>query len=159
MDGWMALCIAAALKGVLGGELLSGDLKLHEMDLLSKMCPLALLQIGLASILTGEVSAIIGRWDDIMSSSAPQVVMLSGVLSFTLNVSSLVANKVTSPLTLAIAANIKQVSLYSDRSIDCLVVVVVALIVVVLVIVFYCIVFYCFLLFFIVFYCILLYFY
>jgi len=109
-SAYTLLCILlAALKGVLGGELLSGDLKLHEMDLLSKMCPLALLQIGLASILTGEVSAIIGRWDDIMSSSAPQVVMLSGVLSFTLNVSSLIANKVTSPLTLAIAANIKQV--------------------------------------------------
>ena len=28
---------------------------LHEIDLLSKMCPLALLQIGLVSLLTGEI--------------------------------------------------------------------------------------------------------
>ena len=50
------LCVVlAALKAVVGGELLTGDLKLHEIDLLSKMCPLALLQIGLVSLLTGEI--------------------------------------------------------------------------------------------------------
>jgi hypothetical protein len=46
--------VLAALKAVVGGELLTGDLKLHEIDLLSKMCPLALLQIGLVSVLTGR---------------------------------------------------------------------------------------------------------
>jgi drug/metabolite transporter (DMT)-like permease len=106
------LCVfLAALKAVVGGELLTGDLKLHEIDLLAKMCPLALLQIGLVSVLTGEVSEIIGRWDEIMSGAAPQVVLLSGILSFALNVSSFIANKVTSALTLCIAANVKQVLL------------------------------------------------
>jgi uncharacterized membrane protein len=74
------------------------------------MCPLALLQIGAVSIMTGEVSEIIGRWDQLARSAAPQVVLLSGVLSFSLNVSSFIANKVTSALTLCIAANVKQVS-------------------------------------------------
>jgi len=103
--------ILAALKAVVGGELLTGDLKLHEIDLLSKMCPLALLQIGLVSLATGEVTEILGRWKELASGPAPQVVLLSGILSFSLNVSSFIANKVTSALTLCIAANVKQVML------------------------------------------------
>jgi len=106
------LCVVlAALKAVVGGELLCGDLKLHEIDLLSKMCPLALLQIGFVSIATGEVSEIITRWDELAAGPALQVVLLSGILSFSLNVSSFIANKVTSALTLCIAANVKQVLL------------------------------------------------
>jgi hypothetical protein len=106
----MFCVVLAALKAIMGGELLTGDLKLHEIDLLSKMCPLALLQIGLASFMSGEVSAIIDRWDELAGGAALQVVLLSGLLSFSLNVSSFIANKVTSPLTLCIAANVKQVS-------------------------------------------------
>lgn len=104
-----ACVLLAALKAVVGGELLSGDLKLHEMDLLLKMCPLAFLWIGLAAVLTGEAYAISLRWEEIMLGPAPLVVLLTGVLSFFLNVSSFIANKVTSPLTLCISANVKQV--------------------------------------------------
>eukprot|EP00428_Durinskia_dybowskii_P065324 CAMPEP_0170380370 /NCGR_PEP_ID=MMETSP0117_2-20130122/13842_1 /TAXON_ID=400756 /ORGANISM="Durinskia baltica, Strain CSIRO CS-38" /LENGTH=195 /DNA_ID=CAMNT_0010635875 /DNA_START=440 /DNA_END=1027 /DNA_ORIENTATION=- len=104
-----ACVVLAALKAVVGGEILSGDMKLHEMDLLLKMCPLAFLWIGLASVLTGEAYEMLSRWEDIVQGPAPLVVMLTGVLSFSLNVSSFIANKVTSPLTLCISANVKQV--------------------------------------------------
>jgi len=104
--------LLAALKSVVAGELLTGDLKMHEMDLLSKMCPYALLQIGLASVLSGEVGEIWENWDEIVAGGlAPRVILFSGILSFTLNVSSFVANKVTSALTLSIGANVKQVLL------------------------------------------------
>lgn len=104
------LCVLlAALKSVVAGELLTGDLKLHEIDLLSKMAPLALIQIGTVALLTGEVSEIFSRWDELSGTAAPQVVLMSGFLSFTLNVSSFIANKVTSALTLSVAANVKQV--------------------------------------------------
>lgn len=105
----MLCIILAALKAVVGGELLSGELKLHEIDLLYKMCPLALFQIGFMSIMSGEISQIVANWDKISQSAAPKVVLLSGLLSFSLNVSSFIANKVTSALTLSISANVKQV--------------------------------------------------
>ena len=95
----------------MGSELLTGDLKLHEIDLLSKMCPLALVEIGIMSYLSGELTEISLRWKEIFGGAAPQVILLSGFLSFSLNVSSFIANKVTSPLTLAISANVKQVLL------------------------------------------------
>lgn len=107
----MFCVVLAALKALVGGELLSGDLKLHEMDLLAKMCPLAMIEIGFLAIISGEVSEIISKWDTIMTSSAPLVLLFSGVLSYFLNVSSFIANKITSPLTLCIAANVKQVLL------------------------------------------------
>jgi len=109
---YTAFCVLlAALKSVAANKLLTGDLKLQEMDLLYKMCPFALLQIGSLALLSGEVTEIIERWDVIAATPAPQVVLLSGFLSFTLNVSSLIANKVSSALTLSISANVKQVGL------------------------------------------------
>lgn len=106
------LCIIlAALKAVMSGELLTGDLKLHPIDLINKMCPLALIQTAFLSVLTGEAISIANRWDEIFFSNVPRVLLLSGFLSFTLNVSSFVANQQTSPLTLCIAANVKQVLL------------------------------------------------
>lgn len=57
----------------------------------------------------GEVSEIYMKLDSLLNSAAPQVVILSGILSFSLNVTSFIANKITSPLTLCIAANVKQV--------------------------------------------------
>lgn len=99
----------ASLKAVVSGELLTGDLKMHPMDLLHKMCPLALLQILFLSIVSGEITEIMSRWSEITHSSAPQIILLSGILSFALNVTSFAANKVTSALTLCIAANVKQV--------------------------------------------------
>ena len=107
------ICVLlAAMKSIVAGELLTGELKLAEMDLLSKMCPYALVQIGILGFLRGEFSEIWQNWDLIIESGlVPRVLLLSGILSFTMNVSSLVANKVTSALTLSIGANVKQVLL------------------------------------------------
>lgn len=107
---WLCVLLAAT-KVVASNVVLTGPLKLQPMDLLTKLCPLATAELIALSFLAGEVSSIQESWADISASNAAPVVLLSGVLSFSLNITSFYANKVTSPLTLSVAANAKQATL------------------------------------------------
>jgi drug/metabolite transporter (DMT)-like permease len=108
---YTAACVViAALKVTLAGEMLTGNLKLHPVDLLCHLAPLAMVQCISLSVATGEVKAILQRPELYLTDIRPMaVVILSGICSFSLNITSLMTNKLTSPLTLTIAGNVKQV--------------------------------------------------
>ncbi|CBJ32541.1 conserved unknown protein [Ectocarpus siliculosus] len=107
----------SGLKNVVSGEMLTGDIKMPPLQLLSRMAPLALVQMAVGALALGEVSSLVANWREIREGWALYGVAITGVGSFSLNLCSLQANKVTSPLTLSIMANIKQVLIVAASSV------------------------------------------
>eukprot|EP00842_Homolaphlyctis_polyrhiza_P001477 jgi/Hompol1/232/HPOL_001866-RA len=101
--------VLAALKGIVTNFVQVGKLKLHPLDLLLRMSPLALIQTLFYSFLTGELREVAIFVNEDLSTVILFVLLINGAIAFGLNVSSFTANKMTSALTMGVAGNVKQV--------------------------------------------------
>lgn len=104
----------SALKGVITNLIQVDELKLHPMDLLMRMAPLACVQTLVASWWTGELENMrTWTWEPWKG----WVLVGNGILAFSMNLVSFTANKKTSALTMGVAGKWAERQ-YASRS-DC----------------------------------------
>ncbi|KAI8054147.1 triose-phosphate transporter family-domain-containing protein [Gilbertella persicaria] len=101
--------LLAAIKTVVTNRVQVGRLKLHPLDLLLRMSPLAFVQTMIYSYVTGEMDQVMEFCQTKLTVSVCVALLINGVLAFFLNVVSFTANKKTSALTMTVAGNVKQV--------------------------------------------------
>ncbi|KAI5481267.1 ribonuclease III [Pseudohyphozyma bogoriensis] len=101
--------LLAALKTLATNRLLVGRLKVHPLDLLIRMSPLAFMQCVLWGWWSGELEKVRVYGATEMTRGKAIALFTNGVIAFGLNVVSFTANKKTSALTMTVAANVKQV--------------------------------------------------
>ena len=98
--------VLSALKGIITNQVMVGPLKLHPMDALIKLCPLATAQCLFIAVLNGEIYALL---NDPPSTVLVVSLFMNGFIAYLLNVASFTANKLNGPLTMTVAGNLKQV--------------------------------------------------
>jgi hypothetical protein len=95
--------VLAAVKTVVTNRVQVGRLKLHPLDLLLRMSPLAFCQTLVYSYITGEMSQVKAFVSTSFSWSLAFALIANGIIAFFLNVVSFTANKKTSALTMTVA--------------------------------------------------------
>ncbi|ORY05238.1 TPT-domain-containing protein [Basidiobolus meristosporus CBS 931.73] len=101
--------VLAAFKTVVTNKVQTSGLKIHPLDLLYRMSPLAFVQTLMYAYMTGELQYVSLFVQTSMTWPLGLALLFNGVLAFFLNVVSFTANKKTSALTMTVAGNVKQV--------------------------------------------------
>lgn len=101
--------VLAAIKTVVTNRVQVGRTKLHPLDLLLRMSPLAFVQTMIYSYVTGEMAQVREFYHTSFSWGLCFALLMNGIIAFFLNVVSFTANKKTSALTMTVAGNVKQV--------------------------------------------------
>ncbi|ORY92767.1 triose-phosphate transporter family-domain-containing protein [Leucosporidium creatinivorum] len=101
--------LLAALKTIVTNRVQVGRLKLHPLDLLIRMSPLAFCQCVFFGWTSGELDRVRIYGATEMTQHKAIALAINGAIAFGLNVVSFTANKKTSALTMTVAANVKQV--------------------------------------------------
>ncbi|EPQ51849.1 TPT-domain-containing protein [Gloeophyllum trabeum ATCC 11539] len=84
-------------------------LHLHPLDLLTRMSPLAFIQCVLYAQLSGELDRVKEYSAREMTGMRAATLLVNGAIAFGLNIVSFTANKKAGPLSMTVAANVKQV--------------------------------------------------
>lgn len=104
--------ILAAIKTVLTNTMQKSlSSTVHPLDLLLRMSPLAFVQSILYSTLLGEAKELVTFVRHLPAHERSKLVYklaVNGAIAFALNYVSFTANRKTSPLTMTVAANLKQ---------------------------------------------------
>ncbi|GAA5980609.1 hypothetical protein JCM11641_006698 [Rhodosporidiobolus odoratus] len=101
--------LLAAMKTIITNRVQVGRLKLHPLDLLVRMSPLAFTQCVFFGWWSGELDRVREYGATEMTRHKAIALAVNGAIAFGLNVVSFSANKKTSALTMTVAANVKQV--------------------------------------------------
>ncbi|KAJ3041105.1 UAA transporter [Rhizophlyctis rosea] len=101
--------VLAAAKTVVTNIVQVGGLKLHPLDLLLRMSPLALVQSLIIGYHAGEWDRLPAYWASSTSKGVGWALFFNGLIAFGLNVVSFTTNKKTGALTICVAGNVKQV--------------------------------------------------
>ncbi|KAK8866170.1 hypothetical protein IAR55_001321 [Kwoniella newhampshirensis] len=102
----------AALKTVVTNLIQTGSggrLKLHPLDLLMRMSPLAFIQCVICGWYTGELERVRRYGATQMTRGKAIALLINGVIACGLNIVSFTANKKAGALTMTVSANCKQV--------------------------------------------------
>lgn len=80
-------------------------LKLHPLDLLGRMCPLAFIQCVIYGWVSGELDGVSRFGASHMDSGRLFALCINGMIAFGLNVVSFTANKKSGPLSISVAGS------------------------------------------------------
>jgi len=103
--------VAASLKVTMTSMYLSHTCKnMHPVEFLARICPMSAIHLIVFATARGETGKFIHQLrTDGMETNVILLALLTGLAAFVLNWSNFEANRLTSPLTMCIAGNVKQV--------------------------------------------------
>jgi drug/metabolite transporter (DMT)-like permease len=100
--------LLSCLKVVLCNKFLDGY-DLNPLDLLARLSPYAFLQTMVLVYFSGEWDGLMEKWDTMFELGVFVSIVGSGVLAWLMNVTNFFTNQKTSPITLTVGGNVKQI--------------------------------------------------
>lgn len=102
-------CFTSAVKGIQSQRLQMGDgVKLGATDILRYMCPPVVTMLMMGALISGEIQDVMLNSQKYSDKTLLGVLIGAGLLAFTMNIVSLRAVAVSSPLTMNVVGNVKQ---------------------------------------------------